>query len=78
MRGKIIVIDFLPQELVMDNCNWFDTHDLVLFSKLKNLKKLSLRGCESLKECVPYGSISTRFGFKKLEVIIFPLINIWV
>lgn len=55
------------EELVMDNCNWFDTHDLVLFSKLKNLKKLSLRGCESLKECVPYGSISTRFGFKKLE-----------
>lgn len=38
-----------------------------MFSKLPNLKKLNLRGCVSLKECVPYGSIATRFGFRKLE-----------
>lgn len=52
----------------MEFCNWFETHDLVLFSKIPNLKKLSLRGCENLKDCVPYGSIAGRFGFKKLEV----------
>jgi hypothetical protein len=39
------------------------------FSKIINLKKLSLKGCTSLKDCVPYGSIATRFGFKKLEIL---------
>lgn len=57
------------EELILEQCNWFETHDLVLFSKIKNLKKLSLRGCDNLKECVPYGSIATRFGFRKLEVL---------
>lgn len=55
------------QELSLERCTWFETHDLIMFSKLPNLKKLNLRGCASLKECVPYGSIATRFGFRKLE-----------
>lgn len=55
------------QELSLERCTWFETHDLIMFSKLPNLKKLNLRGCVSLKECVPYGSIATRFGFRKLE-----------
>lgn len=55
------------QELSLEQCTWFETHDLIMFSKLPNLKKLNLRGCASLKECVPYGSIATRFGFRKLE-----------
>lgn len=55
------------QELSLERCTWFETHDLIMFSKLPNLKKLNLRGCMSLKECVPYGSIATRFGFRKLE-----------
>ncbi|KAJ6637942.1 hypothetical protein Bhyg_10673, partial [Pseudolycoriella hygida] len=55
------------QELSLERCTWFETHDLIMFSKLPNLKKLNLRGCDSLKECVPYGSIATRFGFRKLE-----------
>lgn len=57
------------EKLKVENCNWFDTHDLIAFSKLPNLKILSLRGCNTFKECVPYGSIATRFGFKTLEVL---------
>lgn len=55
------------QELSLERCTWFETHDLIMFSKLPQLKKLNLRGCVSLKECVPYGSIATRFGFRQLE-----------
>lgn len=55
--------------LYVENCNWFDTHDLIAFSKLPTLKELSLCGCNSFKECVPYGSIATRFGFRTLEVL---------
>ena len=58
----------LLEELSLENCRWFETHDLFVFSKLPNLKKLCLRGCVSLKESVPYCSIATRFGFRKLEV----------
>lgn len=57
------------EQLYVENCNWFDTHDLIAFSKLPALKELSLRGCNSFKECVPYGSIATRFGFRALEVL---------
>uniref|UniRef100_A0A336M1Z4 CSON010574 protein n=1 Tax=Culicoides sonorensis TaxID=179676 RepID=A0A336M1Z4_CULSO len=57
------------EELAVENCNWFDTHDLIAFSKIPNLKYLSLRGCNSFKDCVPYGSIATRFGFQALEVL---------
>lgn len=57
------------ERLYVENCNWFDTHDLIAFSKLPTLKELSLRGCNSFKECVPYGSIATRFGFRTLEVL---------
>lgn len=58
----------LLEEISLEKCPWFETHDLVVFSKLPHLKRLILRGCESLKECVPYGSIAARFGFKSLEV----------
>lgn len=58
----------LLEEISLEKCPWFETHDLVVFSKLPHLKRLILRGCESLKGCVPYGSIATRFGFKSLEV----------
>lgn len=57
------------EELAVEHCNWFDTHDLIAFSKIPNLKYLSLRGCSSFKDCVPYGSIATRFGFQSLEVL---------
>ncbi|XP_055676852.1 uncharacterized protein LOC129786074 [Lutzomyia longipalpis] len=55
------------QKLALEFCDWFETHDLILFSKIPNLQDLSLRGCGSLKDCVPYGSLASRFGFKKLE-----------
>lgn len=58
----------LLEEISLEKCSWFETHDLVVFSKLPHLKRLILRGCNSLKGCVPYGSIATRFGFKSLEV----------
>ncbi|XP_063704362.1 uncharacterized protein LOC134833834 [Culicoides brevitarsis] len=57
------------EELAVERCNWFDTHDLIAFSKIPNLKYLSLRGCTSFKDFVPYGSIATRFGFQALEVL---------
>lgn len=41
----------------------------MVFSKLPKLKYLSLRGCTNLKDCVPYCSVSARFGFKCLEVL---------
>lgn len=58
----------LLEELSLEKCPWFETHDLVVFSKLPHLKRLILRGCSSLKSFVPYGSIATRYGFKALEV----------
>lgn len=54
--------------LNMEKCRWFETHNLIVFSKLPQLKKLNLNSCIGLKDCVPYGSIATRFGFRKLEV----------
>lgn len=57
------------EELAVEHCNWFDTHDLIAFSKIPTLRYLSLRGCNSFKDCVPYGSIATRFGFQTLEVL---------
>lgn len=59
----------LLEEISLEKCPWFETHDLVVFSKLPHLKRLILRGCTSLKGCVPYGSIATRFGFKCLQYL---------
>lgn len=55
-------------ELRLDFCNFFETNDLTAFSKIPNLKILSLQGCNNMKNCVPYLSLSCRFGFTKLEV----------
>lgn len=55
-------------ELRLDFCNFFETNDLTAFSKIPNLKILSLQGCNKMKNCVPYLSLSCRFGFTKLEV----------
>lgn len=55
-------------ELRLEHCSWFETHQLIVLSKLPNLRLLSLRGCRSLMNCVPYGSVATRFGFQKLQV----------
>lgn len=54
-------------ELRLIFCNFFETNDLTAFSKIPNLKILSLQGCKKLKNCVPYLSLSCRFGFVKLE-----------
>uniref|UniRef100_A0A182W7Z6 F-box domain-containing protein n=1 Tax=Anopheles minimus TaxID=112268 RepID=A0A182W7Z6_9DIPT len=57
------------EELTIEYCAWFDTHDLMVLSKLPNLRYLSLKGCANIKDSVPYASIATRFGFKKLEIL---------
>lgn len=57
------------QKLSIEYCTWFDTHDFMVLSKLPNLKYLSLKGCANLKDSVPYASLATRYGFRKLEVL---------
>lgn len=59
---------FLIKELDLSYCRWLSGHSLLLLSKMLRLKKLWLRGCVGLGECVAYASLSTRFGFKALEV----------
>ncbi|XP_055906653.1 uncharacterized protein LOC129941911 [Eupeodes corollae] len=55
------------EELRVESCTWFHPYDIMLFSKCPSLKFLSLRGCQNLSDFVPYGSMASRFGFKKLE-----------
>lgn len=66
-RINDLLVDLVSLSLI--NCSWFDPHDLIVFSKLPNLKKLRLRGCASMKECVPYASMAARFGFHKLKFL---------
>ncbi|CRK94952.1 CLUMA_CG008440, isoform A [Clunio marinus] len=64
------IVEHMPQleELRIEYCNFFESNDVMPFSKLQNLKILSLRGCRKMKNCVPYLSLACRFGFPKLEV----------
>lgn len=55
--------------LCLEESYWFETHDLVLFSKMPELRVLNLNGSNSMTHCVPYASIASRYGFKKLEVL---------
>lgn len=57
------------EELCLEDSYWFETHDLVLFSKMPELRVLNLNGSSSMTHCVPYASIASRYGFKKLEVL---------
>lgn len=57
------------EELTIEYCSWFDTHDFMALSKVPHLRYLSLKGCANMKDSVPYASIATRFGFKKLETL---------
>lgn len=57
------------EELRLEYCNFFAPNDLMPLSKVNRLKILSLRGCKKFRNCVPYISLSCRFGFKKLEVL---------
>lgn len=65
------IFDHMPhlEELRLEYCNFFEPNDLMPLSKLQELKILSLRGCKRFRNCVPYISLSCRFGFKKLEVL---------
>lgn len=63
------IVEHMPQleELRLEYCNFFESNDVMPFSKLQHLKTLSLRGCGKMKNCVPYLSLACRFGFRKLE-----------
>lgn len=65
------IFDHMPylEELRLEYCNFFEPNDLMPLSKIQELKILSLRGCKRFRNCVPYISLSCRFGFKKLEVL---------
>ncbi|KAL9704722.1 hypothetical protein quinque_008240 [Culex quinquefasciatus] len=52
------------EELTIEYCSWFDTHDFMALSKVPHLRYLSLKGCANMKDSVPYASIATRFGFR--------------
>ncbi|KAG5670023.1 hypothetical protein PVAND_000310 [Polypedilum vanderplanki] len=65
------IFEHMPQleELRLEYCNFFEPNDLMPLSKVLGLKVLSLRGCKRFRNCVPYISLSCRFGFKNLEVL---------
>lgn len=65
------IFDHMPnlEVIKLEYCNFFAPNDLMPLSKCNNLRILSLRGCKKFRNCVPYISLSCRFGFKKLEVL---------
>lgn len=71
MRTFTGIVEHIPnlEEIRLEYCNFFESNDVMPFSKLQFLKTLSLRGCLKMKNCVPYLSLACRFGFPKLEIL---------
>lgn len=71
MRTFTGIVEQMPalEEIRIEYCSFFECNDVMPFSKLQELKTLSLRGCHKMKNCVPYLSLACRFGFPKLEVL---------
>lgn len=69
MRTFTGIVEHMPelQELRLEYCNFFESNDVMPFSKLQHLDTLSLRGCGKMRNCVPYLSLACRFGFPKLK-----------
>lgn len=65
------IFEHMPnlEEVRLEYCNFFAPNDLMPLSKCNKLKVLSLRGCKKFRNCVPYISLSCRFGFKQLEIL---------
>lgn len=65
------IYDHMPnlEVIQLEYCNFFAPNDLMPLSKCVKLKFLSLKGCKKFRNCVPYISLSCRFGFKNLEVL---------
>ncbi|XP_044740637.1 F-box/LRR-repeat protein fbxl-1 [Chrysoperla carnea] len=57
------------ETLILTNCLWFSSHSIMAISKLPKLKFLYLDGCIQLNNFMPYLSLSTRYGFKSLELV---------
>ncbi|XP_017083294.2 uncharacterized protein LOC108116087 [Drosophila eugracilis] len=55
------------EDLSIEDNSWFEPYYIMALSKLPSLRRLSLKGCETLCKFVPYGSMAARFGFQKLE-----------
>ncbi|XP_043651795.1 uncharacterized protein LOC122619123 [Drosophila teissieri] len=55
------------EDLSIEDNSWFEPYYIMGLSKLPSLRRLSLKGCQTLCMFVPYGSMAARFGFKKLE-----------
>ncbi|XP_017114532.1 uncharacterized protein LOC108137383 [Drosophila elegans] len=57
------------EDLSIEDNNWFEPYYIMALSKLPSLRRLSLKGCQTLCKFVPYGSMAARFGFQKLEAL---------
>ncbi|EDV53365.1 uncharacterized protein LOC6554123 [Drosophila erecta] len=55
------------EDLSIEDNSWFEPYYIMVLSKLPSLRRLSLKGCQTLCKFVPYGSMAARFGFQKLE-----------
>ncbi|XP_020277496.1 uncharacterized protein LOC109851642 isoform X2 [Pseudomyrmex gracilis] len=55
--------------LILNFCDWFTPHSLLVISKIPKLTELRLYSCSRMGECVAYASLATRFGFKTLEIL---------
>lgn len=56
------------EKLSLTNCLWVTAHSIMVISKLPKLKHLDVSGCLQLHNFMPYLSLSTRYGFKNLQV----------
>ncbi|XP_063234257.1 uncharacterized protein LOC134537594 [Bacillus rossius redtenbacheri] len=57
------------EKLVLSYCRWFRLHSLMAISKCANLVELRLDGIRHLHDNVPYLSLATSFGFRKLKIL---------
>ncbi|KAG6456694.1 uncharacterized protein LOC115447685 isoform X2 [Manduca sexta] len=57
------------EELNISECEWIEPSALLPLSKLPALRRLYMRRCFKMTECVAYSSLATRYGFKQLQVI---------
>ncbi|CAG7826544.1 unnamed protein product [Allacma fusca] len=57
------------EDFDLTDCTWVPSHSLLGISKLPALKRLSLRGCREIGNCLAYSSLAFRFGFPSLKVL---------
>lgn len=60
------------EDLDLSYCSFVSAHSLMSISKLPKLRRLVLRGCRKIGECLAYVALSSRFGFPVLKVTPHP------